>query len=202
VLEGATFAQQSRVLQQGQPATHCFIQRGCRFYQLQSGSPHLEYRPEQLAVVLANFRRLGVAYRLAKQSGWLRHGTRRRELCEWFIPHPLVNKQELASFPILAFPRSSVVFSRSHAPRGNAVEARCAASRGLSGRLSVTLYFQSSNGAGEIMTVLRMGNDGCVALGSSPPRGPYAFPRDAWEREKTRGNEKKRCNVTYQLSLI
>ena len=105
VLEGATFAQQSRVLQHGQPATHCFIQRGCRFYQLQSGSPHLEYRPEQLAAVLANLRRLGGAYRVAKQTGWLRHGTRRRELCEWFIPHPLVNKQELASFPILAFPR-------------------------------------------------------------------------------------------------
>ncbi len=86
LLEGVTFAQQACALQHGQQATHCLIQRGCRFYGLQSGRPHLEYRPEQLAVVLANFRQQGVAYRVAKQTGWLRHGTRRRELCEWFIP--------------------------------------------------------------------------------------------------------------------
>ncbi|TAL51536.1 MAG: hypothetical protein EPN89_03370 [Methylovulum sp.] len=117
VLPGVTFAQQSYALQHSKPAGHCFIQRGCRFYEfalvpkLRLGNPVLEapasshtklelrrphsqagaweraeYRPEKLALVLANFRRLGIAYRVARQTGWLRHGTRRRELCEWFIP--------------------------------------------------------------------------------------------------------------------
>ncbi|MDP2903831.1 MAG: RNA-directed DNA polymerase [Methylovulum sp.] len=133
VLSGVTFAQQSDALQQSKLAAHCFIQRGCRFYELKSNSPfivsfprssvgmqprtlqrpvsprwsaegciptpergndkglgrgndNIEYHPEKMPALLANLRRLGVSYCVAKQTGWLRHGTRRRELCEWFIP--------------------------------------------------------------------------------------------------------------------
>ena len=38
-----------------------------------------------VAALLADFRRRGMPYLLADQTGWLKHGTRRREIVEWFF---------------------------------------------------------------------------------------------------------------------
>lgn len=40
----------------------------------------------QAAALQADLRRRGIAYLRAAQTGWLKHGTRRREIVEWFLP--------------------------------------------------------------------------------------------------------------------
>lgn len=88
VLSGVTFAQQHEAMQIGAPKVKCFIQRGYRFYLFRKCLPAWDYRPEQMPALLRYLRRIGIAYCVAKQTGWLRHGTRRREVCEWFFPTP------------------------------------------------------------------------------------------------------------------
>lgn len=88
VLSGVTFVQQRDAMQIGAPKAKCFIQRGYRFYLFRKRLPAWDYRPEQMPALLSYLRRIGVAYCVAKQTGWLRHGTRRREVCEWFFPTP------------------------------------------------------------------------------------------------------------------
>jgi hypothetical protein len=43
----------------------------------------------QAAALQAALRRRGIPYVRAAQTGWLKHGTRRREIVEWFLPAPL-----------------------------------------------------------------------------------------------------------------
>ncbi|MCF7999936.1 MAG: RNA-directed DNA polymerase [Methylovulum sp.] len=88
VLPGVTFAQQRDAMRTGEPKAKCFIQRGCRFHLFRERLPAWDYRPEQMPALLIYLRRTGIAYCVAKQTGWLRHGTRRREVCEWFFPIP------------------------------------------------------------------------------------------------------------------
>jgi len=81
------------------PLVQCLIQKGNRWLWLaqpELSRPELS-RPEQefdeLAIhrLTASLRRQGIAYVVAHQTGWLRHGTRRREVREWFSPHAAVS---------------------------------------------------------------------------------------------------------------
>ena len=77
VLQGETFAAQAAALQAQWPAALCQIQKG---YQLLELAPlQLATQPTTTTVMPARVR--------AVQTGWLRHGTRRREITNWFIPH-------------------------------------------------------------------------------------------------------------------
>ena len=79
VLQGGTFAAQAAALQAQWPAALCQIQKG---YQL------LELAPLHLATPPASTTTTVMPARVrAVQTGWLRHGTRRREITHWFIPH-------------------------------------------------------------------------------------------------------------------
>lgn len=77
VLQGETFAAQVAALQAEWPAAQCQIQKGYQLIEL----PPLQ--PAKLpAIATATPQRVR-----ALQTGWLRHGTRRREIAHWFIPH-------------------------------------------------------------------------------------------------------------------
>jgi RNA-directed DNA polymerase len=75
VLQGETFATQAAALQAQWPAALCQIQKGyllLEFPQQQPTTPASAAPPARVRAV---------------QTGWLRHGTRRREITHWFIPH-------------------------------------------------------------------------------------------------------------------
>ena len=51
----------------------------------------LEFNEQATHRLTASLRRQGIAYVCANQTGWLRHGTRRREVQEWFSPNAVVS---------------------------------------------------------------------------------------------------------------
>jgi RNA-directed DNA polymerase len=75
VLQGETFATQAAALQAQWPAALCQIQKGYLLLELPQQQPTTPASAAQPARVRA------------VQTGWLRHGTRRREITHWFIPH-------------------------------------------------------------------------------------------------------------------
>ena len=72
VLQGATFAAQAAALQAQWPDADGQIQKGWQMLPVPPKHP----APAPRARVQA------------RQTGWLRHGTRRREITRWFVPHP------------------------------------------------------------------------------------------------------------------
>jgi hypothetical protein len=85
VLQGATFVAQAAALQAEWPQAQCLIQKGNRWVQLSQPGQELNAPASQR--LTASLRRQGIAYVCANQTGWLRHGTRRREVRTWFVPH-------------------------------------------------------------------------------------------------------------------
>ncbi len=77
VLQGEAYAAQAAALQTQWPAALCHIQKG---YQLVELAPLQPATPPTTATVRPERAR-------AVQTGWLRHGTRRREITRWFVPH-------------------------------------------------------------------------------------------------------------------
>lgn len=77
VLQGATFTAQVAALQAEWPGAHCQIQKGYQW---------LELPPLKPATPTTNATVQPARVR-AVQTGWLRHGTRRREIAHWFIPN-------------------------------------------------------------------------------------------------------------------
>jgi len=94
VLQGETYARQADALRREWPDALQLLEKGNRWMAGWPDSlPHHDPRPlevwgEHLRVRLATLRHKGMAYVRAAQTGWLRHGTRRREIVEWFIPAP------------------------------------------------------------------------------------------------------------------
>ena len=74
VLQGETFAAQVAALQFEWPGADCQIQKGWQMLPV----PVPEQRPTPTPRTRLQ----------ARQTGWLRHGTRRREITRWFVPHP------------------------------------------------------------------------------------------------------------------
>jgi hypothetical protein len=120
VLQGVTFAGQVAALKAEWPQARCLIQKGNRWLLLSQpvgaasaaittpsaersiaaeAAPTGEYRANELSGFneqalhrfTASLRRRGIAYVCANQTGWLRHGTRRREVQEWFSPNAVVS---------------------------------------------------------------------------------------------------------------
>jgi len=89
VLQGATFAAQVAALKAGWPQARCLIQKGNRWLLL--SQPEQEFNEQATQRLTASLRRQGIAYVCANQTGWLRHGTRRREVQEWFSPNAVVS---------------------------------------------------------------------------------------------------------------
>ena len=85
VLQGATFVAQAAALQAEWPQAQCLIQKGNRWVQLSQPGQELNAPASQR--LTASLRRQGIAYVCANQTGWLRHGTRRREVQTWFDPN-------------------------------------------------------------------------------------------------------------------
>ncbi len=77
VLQGETFAAQAAALQAQWPGAQCQIQKGYQWVDLPMAPPATPH-----SLVTTQPARLR-----AVQTGWLRHGTRRREITQWFIPH-------------------------------------------------------------------------------------------------------------------
>ncbi len=77
ILQGETFAAQAAALQAHWPAAQCLIQKGYQWVEL----PPLQPATQHTNVTAPPARVRAV------QTGWLRHGTRRREITQWFIPH-------------------------------------------------------------------------------------------------------------------
>ncbi|OGS97614.1 MAG: hypothetical protein A3K04_00135 [Gallionellales bacterium RBG_16_56_9] len=73
VLQGETVARQTAELRALWPGAVCLIQKGyqCMVWQPLHAQPATP--PQRVH---------------ARQTGWLRHGTRRREISDWFIPQP------------------------------------------------------------------------------------------------------------------
>jgi RNA-directed DNA polymerase len=69
VLQGTTLAEQVQWLRQQWPEAHCVVQKGYEW---------LHYPPLQQGTSVCTVR--------AEQTGWLRHGTRRREITHWSWP--------------------------------------------------------------------------------------------------------------------
>ena len=84
VLQGATFVAQAVALQAEWPQAQCLIQKGNRWVRLSQPGQELNAPASQR--LTASLRRQGIAYVCANQTGWLRHGTRRREVRAWFNP--------------------------------------------------------------------------------------------------------------------
>ena len=99
VLQGETCARQAEVFVQTWPAARCLLQRGCLWYDLSAGSDRRcctgamrhALTAGTVAALLADLRRRGMPYLRADQTGWLKHGTRRREIVEWFFPLSFFN---------------------------------------------------------------------------------------------------------------
>ena len=87
VLHGATFAAQASALQAAWPEAHCLIQKGNRWLLLSQGGRELNATATRH--LMASLRRRGLAFVCANQTGWLRHGTRRREVQTLFHPSQL-----------------------------------------------------------------------------------------------------------------
>jgi RNA-directed DNA polymerase len=79
VLQGETFAAQAAALQALWPGAQCQIQKGFQWVDLPIAPPETPHSSQ-----IAQPARVR-----AVQTGWLRHGTRRREITHWFIPHPI-----------------------------------------------------------------------------------------------------------------
>ncbi len=95
VLQGETFARQAEVFAWAWPGAWQFLQRGNRWVTRPAVHEHSRaprQRPLRLLSALevtalqADLRCRGIAYLRADQTGWLKHGTRRREIVEWFLP--------------------------------------------------------------------------------------------------------------------
>jgi hypothetical protein len=85
VLQGATFVAQAAALQAEWPQAQCLIQKGNRWVQLSQPGQELNAPASQR--LTASLRRQRIAYVCANQTGWLRHGARRREVQTWFDPN-------------------------------------------------------------------------------------------------------------------
>ena len=72
VLQGETFAAQVAALQAQWPDADGQIEKGWQMRPVPPQRPTPAPRPRVQA----------------RQTGWLRHGTRRREITRWFVPHP------------------------------------------------------------------------------------------------------------------
>jgi len=84
ILQATTFAGQVAALRAEWPQAQCLIQKGNRWLLL--AQPGLEFNAQAADRLKASLRRQQIAYVCANQTGWLRHGTRRREVREWFSP--------------------------------------------------------------------------------------------------------------------
>jgi len=84
ILQATTFAGQVAALRAEWPQAQCLIQKGNRWLLL--AQPGLEFNAQAADRLKASLRRQRIAYVCANQTGWLRHGTRRREVREWFSP--------------------------------------------------------------------------------------------------------------------
>jgi hypothetical protein len=84
ILQGVCFTHQASELKDAWRDSHCLIQKGNRWRSL--AQPGLELDAVARDRLQASLRRQGVAYVCADQTGWLRHGARRREVREWFSP--------------------------------------------------------------------------------------------------------------------
>ncbi len=89
VLQGVTFAGQVAALKAEWPQAQCLIQKGNCWLLL--SQPEQEFNEQATLRLTASLRRQGIAYVCANQTGWLRHGTRRREVQEWFSPNAVVS---------------------------------------------------------------------------------------------------------------
>jgi len=89
VLQGATFGAQAASLKSAWPQAQHLIQKGNRWLWL--SQPGQEFNAQSIQRLTASLRRQGVAYVCANQTGWLRHGTRRREVQAWFSPNAVVS---------------------------------------------------------------------------------------------------------------
>ena len=85
VLQGETYARQAEVFARDWPEAWRLLQRGNRWAVMPAASQHLPTAP-QAAALQADLRRRAIPYVRAAQTGWLKHGTRRREIVEWFVP--------------------------------------------------------------------------------------------------------------------
>jgi len=92
IVHGVTLGQQIQAVRQAWPAATVLIQEGNRFsvwYPWQNRrNPALMARVpcRYTARWLARYRTLNQPYVVVVQTGWLRHGVRRREVREWFVP--------------------------------------------------------------------------------------------------------------------
>lgn len=101
VLEAASFAAQCEVLRAEWPQALCLIEKGNRWVVLGESGPGFrcaasglrdrawrerEFDATGVEAFKAGLRAARVAYVCAAQTGWLRHGVRRREVLEWFVP--------------------------------------------------------------------------------------------------------------------
>lgn len=84
LLQGVCFTDQASELKETWREAHCLIQQGNRWRSM--AQPGLELDRVATQRLQASLRRQGVAYVRADQTGWLRHGARRREVREWFYP--------------------------------------------------------------------------------------------------------------------
>jgi RNA-directed DNA polymerase len=91
IVQGVTLSQQIQAVRQAWPCATVLIQEGNRFsvwYPWQDGrNPALKarIRDKQTGRVLTHYRTTRQPYVVAVQTGWLRHGTRRREVREWWV---------------------------------------------------------------------------------------------------------------------
>jgi hypothetical protein len=89
VLQGVSFSGQAAALQAEWPQAQCLIQKGNRWLLL--SQPGQEFNAQATHRLTAGLRRQGIAYVCANQTGWLRHGTRRRAVQAWFSPNAVVS---------------------------------------------------------------------------------------------------------------
>jgi hypothetical protein len=92
VVQGVTLGQQIQAARAAWPCARVLIQQGNRFsvwYSWQEGrNPALQASIPvgQHGSLLTHFRTVNQPYVVVVQTGWLRHGVRRREVREWFVP--------------------------------------------------------------------------------------------------------------------
>jgi len=89
MLQAATFSGQVAALKTEWTQAQCLIQKGNRWLLL--SQPEQKFDKQATHRLTASLRRQGLAYVCANQTGWLRHGIRRREVQEWFSPNAAVS---------------------------------------------------------------------------------------------------------------
>ena len=85
VLDGIYWRQQLAFLQAGYAGAVAVLEKGCWWVCVSNQQSSTLISPSTVAQSTQVFRREKVPYVVAAQTGWLRHGLRRREVQEWFV---------------------------------------------------------------------------------------------------------------------